>query len=166
LNEEDLNYNSLKGVWTLTPKRLLPIIAQALLASKNHLKNKHININLKNMYIFKNLNSKIFTMILKFYHDFTNLQFGRQKVKINYYFMGKNLVGKIQCLFDTFLLSTLEQGLETFIIRHMTPMGQNVINCNKLYIFLLLVIMDINLELVQDGKAWINNVYTFILHLY
>jgi hypothetical protein len=41
-------------------------------------------------------------MILKFYHDFTNLQFGRQKIKINYYFMGKNLVGKIQCLFDTF----------------------------------------------------------------
>jgi len=56
-----------------------------------------------------------------------------------------------------FYFQHLEQGLETFIIGHRTPMGENVINCNKLYIFLLLVKLDINLELIQDGKAWISN---------
>jgi hypothetical protein len=47
-----------------------------------------------------------------------------------------------------FYFQYLEQGLETFIIGHRMPIGENVVNCNKLYIFLLLVRVDINLELV------------------
>jgi hypothetical protein len=65
-----------------------------------------------------------------------------------------------------FYFQHLEQGLETFIISHMPPMGENVIDYNKLHIFPFRIKRDINLELVQDGRVGINNAYTFIFHMH
>jgi hypothetical protein len=51
----------------------------------------------------------------------------------------------------TFYFQHLEQGLEAFVISHMPhpPMGQNVIDYNKLHIFLFVIKRDINLEFVK-----------------
>jgi hypothetical protein len=56
------------------------------------------------------------------------------------------------CILDTFLFSTF--GLKLGSFYHRPPINQNVINCNKLQIFLFSIKRDIfNLELVEDEKV-------------
>jgi hypothetical protein len=53
-----------------------------------------------------------------------------------------------------------------FIISHGITMGQQVIDGNKLEIFLFLFLRDVNLELVQDGKACSNKELMLIMGMH